>query len=124
MEGVVGDEDPEKIEQEVILNKQNYLVEHVKPDDIYDHLIAKKLIGRSASEKFCLPTNTIKEKVRIILQDVIRSRPGYLKELCAILRESRQDHVAEELLKGTCLFALTFWIVLSKKRGKKQKILA
>ena len=104
MEGIVRDKDLGKIEKEVMLNKQDYLVEHVKPDDIFDHLIAKKLIGRSASEKFCLPTNTTKEKVRIILEDITRSRPGYLKELCAILQESRQDHVAEELLKGSCLF--------------------
>ena len=102
MEGLVQDEDLEKIEKEVMLNKQDYLVKHVKPDDIYDSLIAKKLIGKFASEKFCLLTNTTDDKVRILLDELKRSRPGYLKEFCIILKESRtQDHVVAELQKGT-----------------------
>ena len=101
MDGVVQEEDLEKIEKEVMLNKQDYLVNHVKPDDIYDSLIAKKLIGNFASEKVLLPTNTTDEKVRILLEDVRRSRPGYLKEFCVVLKESRtQDHVVAELQKG------------------------
>ena len=102
MEGVIRDEDLEKIEKEVMLNKQDYLVNHVKPDDIYDSLIAKKLIGDFASEKFCLRTNTTNERVRILLEDMRRSRPGYLKEFCIVLKESRtQDHIVVELQKGT-----------------------
>ena len=102
MEGHFRDEDLDKIEKEVMLNKQDYLVNHVKPDDIYDSLIAKKLIGMSASEKFDLRTNTANEKVRILLEDVKRSRRGYLKEFCIVLKESRtQDHIVAELQKGT-----------------------
>lgn len=104
MDGIVcvQDQDLEKIENEVLLNKQQYLVTHVKPDDIIDALIAKKLVGSFAGQKFSLPTNTPSDKVRIILEDLRRSRPGYLKEFCAILQESRtQDHVVAELQKGT-----------------------
>lgn len=99
---VIRDEDLEKIEREVLLNKQDYLVSHVKPEDILDPLIAKKLVGISAEQKFSLTTSTTSDKVRIILDDIMRSRPGYLKEFCNILKESRtQDHVVEELQKGT-----------------------
>ena len=98
---MIRDEDLEKIEREVLLNKQDYLVNHVKPDDILDALIAKKLVGNFAGQKFSLPTSTTSDKVRIILDEIKRSRPGYLKEFCTILKESRtQDHVVEELRKG------------------------
>ena len=108
------DEDLEKIEKEVLLNKQEYLVSHVKPDDIIDALIAKKLVGHFASQKYSIPTNTASDKVRIILEDIKRSRPGYLKEFCDILKDSRtQDHVVAELQKGTRFYGLFIqtWIV-------------
>lgn len=93
--------DLEKIENEVLLNKQQYLVTHVKPDDIFDALIEKKLVGKFADQKYQLLTNTVSDKVRIILDELKRSRPGYLKEFCTILKESRtQDHIVDELQKG------------------------
>lgn len=93
--------DLEKIENEVLLNKQQYLVTHVKPDDIFDALIEKKLVGKFADQKYQILTNTVSDKVRIILDELKRSRPGYLKEFCTILKESRtQDHIVDELQKG------------------------
>lgn len=98
----VRDEDIERIENEVLLNKQQYLITHVKPDDILDSLIAKKLMGSFADQKYSLRDNSTSDKVRIILEDLKRSRPGYLKEFCTILRDSRtQDHIVAELQKGT-----------------------
>ena len=94
-------EDLEKIENEVLRNKQQYLVTHVKPDDILDALVQNKLVGNSADQKYSLPTNTVSDKARIILDELRRSRPGYLKEFCTILKESRtQDHIVAELQKG------------------------
>lgn len=99
---VVRDEDLGKIEREVLLNKQEYLVNHVKPDDIIDSLVSKKLVGDFATQKFSLLTNTASDKVRVILEDVKRSRPGYLKEFCTVLQESRtQDHIVDVLQEGT-----------------------
>jgi len=101
----IPEKDLERIEKEVLLNKQEYLVSRVKPDDIIDYLIAKKLVGGFASQKFSLPTNTPDDKVRIILEELRRSRPGYLKEFCTILKESRtQDHIVFELEKGTSFY--------------------
>lgn len=94
-------EDLEKIEDEVLRNKQQYLVTHVKPDDILDALVQNKLVGDSADQQYNLRTNTISDKVRIILNELRRSRPGYLKEFCTILKGSRtQDHIVAELQKG------------------------
>ena len=99
---VIPDEDLGNIEREVLLNKQDYLVKHVKAEDIIDHLISMKLVGEFASQRFSLPTSTASDKVRIILDDLMRSRPGYLKQFCKVLQESRtQDHIVDELQKGT-----------------------
>ena len=89
-----------ELEREVLTNKRHYLVENIKPEDLIDHLISKKLIGTNAKQKFELPVTTTDKKVQIILDDLERSCPGFLGDFCEVLRKSAQDHVAQVLEQG------------------------
>jgi len=92
----------------VLTNKRHYLVKNIKPEDLIDHLISKKLIGTNAKQKFELRVTTTDEKVQIILNDLERSYPGFLRDFCEVLRRSAQDHVAQVLQQGTdCMHVLT-----------------
>ncbi|XP_065905041.1 uncharacterized protein [Dysidea avara] len=90
----------QEIEQEVLKNKRHYLVKTVKPEDIIDDLISQKLVGNYAKQQFGLLVTDTNAKVRIIVDELERSPPGFLKEFCEVLKRSRtQDHVVQELQK-------------------------
>lgn len=91
----------QELETEVLTNKRHYLVKNIKPDDIIDGLIEKRLVGDSAKQKYGLLITTTDQKVQIILEELLRSRPGFLKDFCEVLDKSKtQGHVVDELQRG------------------------
>jgi len=95
----------QEIEREVLDNKRHYLVKNIKPEDIVDDLISQKLIGANAKQRFELRVTTTDEKVQIVLDDLGRSYPGFMKEFFDVLRRSKtQDHVVQVLQQGIIVF--------------------
>ena len=77
-------------------------MEHLKPDDIVDHLISKGLIGDSAQQRLCLPINTLKDKNRIIITELRSGGPDTFGNFCEILKKSSlTKHIADHLEKST-----------------------
>ena len=90
-----------ELQKEVFTNCQQYIVNHLSPDDVVDIMISKRLIGDSASQQLCLPIKTTKERNRIIVNELSRGGPGAFEKFCAILKKNRRmKHIADHLEKG------------------------
>lgn len=90
-----------ELQKEAFTSCRQYIVDHLSPDDIVDHLISQRLIGDSAREQLSLSIKTTKEKNRTIVDELCTGGPGTLEKFCAMLKKSkRTKHIADHLDKG------------------------
>ena len=91
-----------ELQKEVFTNCRHYIVEHLSPDDVVDHLISEHLIGDGASQQLQLPIKTAKDKNRIIVDELSIGGPGTFEKFCMILKKNRRtEYMADALEKGT-----------------------
>ena len=94
-----------ELQKEAFTSCRQYIVDHLSPDDIVDHLISQRLIGDSAREQLSLSIKTTKEKNRTIVDELCTGGPGTLEKFCAMLKKSRRTkHIADHLDKG-----ISYW---------------
>ena len=88
-------------QEEALTNNRDFIVKYLDPDDVIDELIQDHLIGENAAQKVTQPMGwSREEKNRIIVDQLIMSRPGAVEKFCEIIRrKKRQIFIAEELEK-------------------------
>jgi len=87
-------------QKKVLTDNLGFIVENLDADDVIDHLIQEKMIGRNAAQCLQLVGMSRVDKNRIIIDQLSIAGPGALEKFCDILRRNkRQIFVAEELEK-------------------------
>ena len=90
-----------ELQKEAFTSCRHYIVQHLSPDDIVDHLTSQRLIGDSAREQLSLSIKTAKEKNRTIVDELSTGGPGTLEKFCTVLKKSRRTkHIADHVEKG------------------------
>ena len=90
-----------ELQKDAFASCRHYIVQHLSPDDIVDHLISQRLIGDSACGQLSLPIKTAKQKNRIIVDELSSGGPGTLEKFCTVLKKSRRTkHIADYVEKG------------------------
>ena len=87
-------------QKKVLTGNLEFIVENLDADDVIDHLIQEKMIGRNAAQRIQLVDTSRVDRNRIIVDQLCIAGPGALDKFCDVLRRNkRQVFIAEELEK-------------------------
>ena len=91
----------ENLPRDLFIDNMSYLTERLNPNDIIDHLISKRMVGRTTHEFVYSQFSTPTEKNRRIIKDLSQGDERTVKQFFIILRKSRMtQYIAEKLEKG------------------------
>ncbi|XP_065906790.1 NACHT, LRR and PYD domains-containing protein 14-like isoform X2 [Dysidea avara] len=86
------------VEAEVFNEAEDFLIQHLDPDDLFDDAIRENIISPSAQRKI---RPSAEDKTRIMVEQFKRSGPGTLEKVCNMLRRparnDRQGYIANFL---------------------------
>jgi len=90
-----------KLQKKLFTENRNYIVQYLNADDVMDDLMSKHLIGHNAYKQLSLSMKTVKEKNRIIVEELSNGGPNTLQKFCEVLKENREaKFMADKLEKG------------------------
>ena len=87
-------------QERVLTENRDFIIKYLDADDVIDHLIQARLLGKNAAQRVELVTTSRVDKNRIIFEQLSIAGPGALERFCDILKkENRQTFIAEQLEK-------------------------
>ena len=88
-------------QKRVLTDNFAFIITYLDADGVIDELIQARVIGDHAAQRIGLVTMTMKDKNRIIIEQLSTAGPGALKKFCDILKKKkRQAYIANILEKS------------------------
>ena len=90
-----------KLQKQLFTISRNYIVQYLNPDIVMDDLTNKQLISQDACRQMKTSVKSVKEKNKVIVDELSNGGPNTVEKFCEILKENRgTKFMADKLERG------------------------